>query len=141
MLFSLHYAAFFKNLILTINLQISLAAFLFFKGEGKGHSVNLLTVDDKVIELVYTLWQKTQLEEKLYFKTNKYARDKIVRHKELWEKPLKFIDPNIPKGWRWSQFINPIKCSELLDSTVSDFKELYRDMKRWDRCQICPDSL
>ena len=43
LLFSLHYSAFFKNLILTINLQISLAAFLFFKGEGKGHSINLLT--------------------------------------------------------------------------------------------------
>lgn len=81
LLFSLYYAAFFKNLILTINLQISLTLFLFFKAEGKGHNINLLTADEKAIGLVYMLWQKTQLEEKLYFKTNKYARDKIVRHK------------------------------------------------------------
>lgn len=50
--------------------------------------------------------------------------------KELWGKPLKSIDPNISKYWRWSQFISPIKCSELLDGIVSDFKGLYKDMKR-----------
>ena len=55
LLFSLYYAVFFENLVLTIDLQISLAAFLFFKAEGKGHNINLLTADDKVIGLVYVL--------------------------------------------------------------------------------------
>lgn len=61
------------------------------------------------------LQQKTQLEEKLYFKTNKYLKDKIVRHERALGKTLISRDPHIPKCWRWSQFINPRKFSELLD--------------------------
>lgn len=55
------------------------------------------------------LQQKTQLEEKLYFKTKKYLKDKIVRHKRALGKTLISIDPYIPKCWRWSRFINPRK--------------------------------
>lgn len=49
--------------------------------------------------------------------------------KELWEKLLKSIDPNIPNILEVSLY-KPRKCSVLLDGTVSDFKGLYRDMKR-----------
>lgn len=97
LLFLLHNTAPPKNLTLTINLQRSLAAFLSFKEEGKGGSISLLTADDKALELVYMLGQKTQLDEKLYFKTNKYTRDQIGI-KELWNQSLKSIDQNIPKG-------------------------------------------
>lgn len=77
-----------------------MTALLSFKGQGKRGSINLLKADDKVIEPAYMRQQKNQLEEKLYFKTNKYSRGKIGI-KELWVKllnPYTHIFQNVGDG-------------------------------------------